>query len=320
MTQSTSQSDPAVVAAAVSYTQATELPPELAALTAPENVSLKFYDLRSIDGRVGKAAHFVPDEPREDVPLLISVHGSGGNITGGPCGLINSAIPAMGFPVLTINTRQSGSAVNTDNLHDTVRDIEAAFWMAKSLGYERIAIHGQSLGTLQTSLFAATHWDPAIVGIVLTGMFADLAWKTRHMLVADEEQYQALHSQALEAAQQSDFGRTLETKMPYFGDVMSPVTANHFLSYRDVSSASSRSVDWIRRVPYPILMVRDENDRVVHDFEAAWMQTSADEGLSPSVTRFTVESDPSGYGHSFATSGEKLIEILTDWLPSLRRN
>jgi pimeloyl-ACP methyl ester carboxylesterase len=318
MTQaSSSPTTGSATAAAVTYTPATDLTEDLAAITVPDGVTLTIYDLTSLDGRVGKAALFVPDGVAEGAPLLISVHGSGGSIVSRPCGLLNSTLPGMGFPVLTINTRQAGSAVNTDNLYATVRDIEAAFFMAKSLGYERIAIHGQSLGTLQVGCFAATHWDPAIVGVVLTGMFADLAWKTRHVLVNDEERYQALRSQALEGARAADFGRELEARMPYFDNVESPVTAEHFLTYRDVDSASSRSVDWIARVPYPILMVRDVNDPVIFDFEAAWMGTAAGEGISPSVTRVTLESEAPSNGHGFEKSGEKLIATVSEWLPKL---
>ena len=304
------------VAAAVTFAPAVEVPPELADLGAP-GASLDFYDLTSLDGREGIAAHYVPETPRAGMPLVLSIHGSGGSIAKQPIRALTTGLAAGGCPVLAINTRQSNDAVNTDNFYATVRDIEAAYWMAKGLGYDRVVLHGHSLGTVQVSYFAATHWDRTTVGIVLTGMPADLPWKSRHLLIGNEPRYAALREEAVAAVQESDYDRILSANMAWLENSNARVSAQHFLTYRTEGIASARSVDWVRRVPYPILMVRDRNDAVVHDFEANWMESAASDGLSPSVTRRTLDSDATSHGHSFETSSGQLVDTVSSWLLAL---
>ena len=53
-----------------------------------------------------------------------------------------------------------------------------------------------------------------------------------------------------------------------------PVTAQHFLSYRQTGIAGARSVDWIARVPYPLLMVRDAHDPVINYFEPGQLEAA----------------------------------------------
>lgn len=306
------------VAAAITFAPALSFPAEFADIDTP-GASLSFYDLTSLDGREGIAAHYVPERPTADMPLVLSVHGSGGSIAKQPIRALAAGLASHGCPVLAINTRQSNEAVNTDNFYATVRDIEAAYWMAKGLGYERVVLHGHSLGTLQVSFFAATHWDPTIVGIVLTGMPADLPWKSRYMLIGDEQRYAALRAEAVAAVRESDYDRMLSASMAWLENTDARVSAQHFLTYRTEGIAGPRSVDWVRRVPYPLLMVRDRNDAVVHDFEANWMGAAANEGLSPSVTCRTLDSDATSHGHSFEKSSAQLVDAVSSWLLTLAR-
>lgn len=308
-----------VVAAAVSYRRRESVSPELADLPAPPGGQLSYYDLTSLDGRTGLAAYLLPEHVEPGTPLVLSVHGSGGSISSQPVRTLAVGLSERGVPVLAINTRQSGDAVNTDNYYATVRDIEAAYWMARSLGHTRIVLHGHSLGTSQVALFAATHWQGSTAGVVLTGMFADLPWKSRHLLINDESRYRALTEEAVAAVRAGDFSRTLETGMPWLGNRTTPVTAQHFLTYRRVGLAGARSVDWAGRIPYPVLMVRDQHDSVIHDFEPGWLESALREGLSPSVTSISLPSDPGTEGHRFDGSRQALIDTVLTWLATLVR-
>ncbi|MEV0072570.1 alpha/beta fold hydrolase [Amycolatopsis sp. NPDC050768] len=303
-------------AAAVTYRPA-ETPESLLDFHAPDGVSLQYYEITSLDGRSGPAAHLVPAEPLPDAPLVLSVHGSGGSIGSLPVRTLALGLSGRGVPVLAINTRQSGDAVNTDNFYATVRDIEAAYWTARSLGYSKIVLHGHSLGTSQVSYFAATHWHPETAGIALTGMFADLPWKSRHLLINDEATYRALTEEAVAAAQAGDFGRTLSTQMSWLGGRSVAVTAQHFLTYRRTGTAGARSVEWITRVPNPILMVRDQHDTVIHDFEPGWLEAALEQGISPSVTSVSLPSPEGTEGHRFDGSGESLVDTVAGWLAKL---
>jgi pimeloyl-ACP methyl ester carboxylesterase len=306
------------IAASVGYQPVADPPGRPADYASPPGAALGYYTLTSLDGREGLAAHLTPDEPAPGAPLVISVHGSGGSIGGQPNRLLALGLSALGVPVLAINTRQTGDAVNTDNFYATVRDIEAAYWMARDLGHDRIVLHGHSLGTSQVAFFAATHWHETTVGIALTGMFADLPWKSRHLLINDEPTYAALTAEAIEAVQAGDYDRVLAAGMPWLGGRTMPVTAQHFLTYRHVGLAGARSIEWIKRIPYPLLMVRDENDPVIEYFEPGWLEAALAGGLSPAVSSVLLPSPAPSNGHAFEKSGDLLVQTVHDWISQIR--
>ena len=94
--------------------------------------------------------------------------------------------------MLTISTRQHDSLINTDNFVEVRRDIEAAVYTARALGYRTLVLYGHSLGNIHVQYYAANTWDPDIKAVLLSGTFANLPWKSPHMLVQDEEAYRAL--------------------------------------------------------------------------------------------------------------------------------
>jgi hypothetical protein len=148
-------------------------------------------------------------------------------------------------------------------------------------------------------------------------MFADLPWKSRHVLINDEARYRALGREAVAAVRDGHYGRTLDLEMPWLGGRSVPVTAQHFLTYRRVGTAGARSVDWIARIPYPLLMLRDTNDPVIHDFEPGWLEAALEDGLSPSVTVVSLPSDAPSDGHRFEGSRDALIDTVSTWLAEL---
>jgi pimeloyl-ACP methyl ester carboxylesterase len=310
----------AVTAAAVSYRPLAEPPAAYRDYRAADGVTARFLEVTSLDGRTGTAVLLTPGTVDPAAPLVISVHGSGGSITSQPVQLLSRGLSAAGVPVLAIDTRQSGDAVNTDSFYATARDIEAAFWVARHLGHQRIVLHGHSLGTSQVTYFAATHWHREISGVLLTGMFADLPWKSRHLLINDEEAYARLGREATELAARGEYATVLKEPMRWlYGDEM-PVTAQHFLSYRQTGTAGARSVDWIARVPYPLLLVRDAHDPVINYFEPGQLQAAAEAGISPSVTSVLLPSPEGTNGHAFEATGGALVELASGWVLGLRES
>jgi hypothetical protein len=59
----------------------------------------------------------------------------------------------------------------------------------------------------------------------------------------------------------------LPIKMRWIGGIETPVTPQHFLTYRDEQASAADGTYWIRRIPRPILILRDEADGVVLPFE-----------------------------------------------------
>ena len=208
--------------------------------------------------------------------------------------------------------------MNTDNFFDVRRDIEAAVVTAKALGYRSIVLQGHSLGTAQVAFYAATDWDHTIKAVILTGAFGKLPWKSRHILIQDEAEYRALTDASRRALKAGTATEVLPIKMRWLGGVETPVTPQHFLTYRDEQASAADSTYWIRRIPRPILIVRDEADGVVLPFEPYMLLSAAQaEGsLVPSIKYLQLpnQQPPSRESHIFADNAEALIDAVAAWL------
>ncbi len=172
------------------------LPDDMQALPG---ASLQFLTIKAIDGFKIQAALWQPEGMPTDITIIVQVHGSGGNLASLPLRVIARALSARGYAALGISTRQHDEHVNTDNFFDVRQDIEAAVVTAKALGFRSIILQGHSLGTVQAAFYAATDWDPTIKAVILTGAFGKLPWKSRHILIQDEERYRALAVASREA-------------------------------------------------------------------------------------------------------------------------
>jgi hypothetical protein len=155
-------------------------------------------------------------------------------------------------------------------------------------------------------------------GVMLTGAFGKLPWKSRHILIQDDERYRALDGASREALKAGTAAEVMPTKMGWIGGVEMPVTAQHFLTYRDEQASAADGTCWIRRIPRPVLIVRDEADGVVLPFEPHMLLSAAQtEGsLVPSVKYVLLPNQrpPSKEGHVFADNTEALIDAVAAWL------
>src|SRR5215470_3884689 len=131
---------------------------------ASDGTNLRFLAIKAIDGFRVDAALW---QPKEKLPstttLIVGVPGSGGNFVNGTPP-ISPLLSAKGYGVLTISTRQHDELRNTENFFDVRRDIEAAVYTARALGYQTLVLWGQSLGNLHVQYYAATTWDPGYQG------------------------------------------------------------------------------------------------------------------------------------------------------------
>jgi pimeloyl-ACP methyl ester carboxylesterase len=289
----------------------------------PPNGDLRFLAIRAIDGFRVEAALSQPNsQTPETSTLVVSVHGSGGRYDLPPNGFLVRLLTAKGIAVLAINTRQSGRArVNTDNFLEVRRDIEAAVYTARAMGYRAIVLFGHSLGNIQVQYYAANNWDPDIKGVVLAGMFGNLPWKSRHMLLQNEEKYAQLQDASLRALREGKERDLLPMQMAWLsGDV--PVTAQHFLTYRADESSAADGTYWIQRIPRPILLVRDEGDTTIASFEPSMLLSAARArgSLVPSI-KFVSLANPKGPnpgGHVFVDNQQQLADTVGTWLREQR--
>ena len=281
--------------------------------------TLRFLSIKTLDRSTVQAALWQSaGKPPAETTIFVQVHGSGANFTELPLRSIARAFSARGYAALTISTRQHDEHVNTDNFFDVRHDIEAAVATVKALGYKTIVLEGHSLGTVQMEYYAATTWDPAVKGVILTGPFGNLPWKSRNILIQNDEAYKALADAAAQSLHAGTAGELLPIKMPYLGGVQSPVTAQHFLTYRDERSSAADGTYWIRRIPNPILLARDQADGVVLPFEPYMLLSAAhaEGSLVPSITYVVVpDTHPaSAAGHIFTDNTDALVDTVAHWL------
>ncbi len=309
----------AQIAASIEYETAPSpagLPDEMHALPG---ASLRFLSSEAVDGFKVRAALWQPEnKPPGDTTMIVQVHGSGGNLSSLPLRAIARALSARGYAALSISTRQHDEHVNTDNFFDVRRDIEAAVATVRALGYRSIVLLGHSLGTVQVQYYAATDWDPTIKAVVLTRAFGKLPWKSRHILIQDEDNYKALAEASRGALRAGKAAEILPFKMRWLRGVETPVTAQHFLTYRDEQTSAADGTFWISRIPRPILILRDEADGLVLPFEPYMLLSAAraEGSLVPSVKYVLVPNHrpPSREGHLFTDNTDALIDAVAAWL------
>ena len=309
----------AQIAASIEYETASPpsgLPDDMQALPG---ASLRFLSIKAIDGFEVQAALWQPENKLPaDATMIVQVHGSGGNLASFPLRVTARALSAKGYAALGISTRQHDEHVNTDNFFDVRRDIEAAIATVKALGYKSIVLYGHSLGTVQVEFYAATDWDLTIKAVILTGAFGKLPWKSRHILVQNEDNYKALVDASLGELKAGRAAQILPIKMRWLAGVETPVTAQHFLTYRGEQTSAADGTYWISRIPRPILILRDQADGLVLPFEPYMLLSAAgaEGSLVPSIKYMLLPNHrpPSREGHQFADNAEALVDAVASWL------
>jgi pimeloyl-ACP methyl ester carboxylesterase len=289
-------------------------------LEAPAGATLRFLAIKAIDEtRVGAALWQPAGKPAAETTLIVGVHGSGGNFfSGSPMASVSPLLATKGYGVMTISMRWHGELRNVDNFLEGRRNIEAAVYTARSLGYQTLVLWGHSLGSTHVQFYAANTWDRDTKAVVLSGMFANLPWKSRHMLVQNEDAFRSLSEEAMKSLREGKERELLSARMRLTATVEETLTGEHFLTYRTEASSAADSTYWIKRVPRPILMLRDAGDATIAPFEPYMLLSAATSAgsLVPNI-KYTVVPNPRGInprGHQFLDNEQPLVETITGWL------
>lgn len=293
-----------------------------------EGTSLRFLAIKAIDGFQVDAALWQPTSKQPvDTTLIVMVHGSGGSYRSAPQSALGPRLATKGYASLAINTRQHDEKINTDNFLDVRRDIDAAVQVGRALGYKTLVLQGHSLGNIQVQFYAATNWDRDIKAVLLLGAFANLPWKSRNILVQDEERFQQLITASMKSLRDGTLDEVLPVKMRFSTPVSSaaaeaPMTGQHFLTYRWEKTSIADGTFWIHRIPNPILMIRDESDGAIAPFEPYMLLSAAhSEGSLAHKVDFILLPDAkplSLKGHSFDGNEQPLTDTIATWLADLR--
>jgi pimeloyl-ACP methyl ester carboxylesterase len=286
---------------------------------APAGVTLRFLAIKAIDGFRVEAALWQPaDKTATATTLIVAAPGACGHFACPPLGALGPAIAAKGYAMLNFTTRHHDERGNTDNFLDIRRDVEAAVYTARALGYRTLILYGQSLGNIHIQYYAANNWDSDLKAVVLTGMFANLPWRSRHMLIANEDTFRLLSEAAFKALREGKERDLLPLPMRGPSPQAEPVTGQHFLSYRAEASSTADGTYWIKRIPRPILMVRDAGDAVLQPFEPYMLLSAATSAgsLVPSI-KYVMLPNAKGVSvaaHGFVDNKQPLAETIAAWL------
>ena len=292
-----------------------------------DGVSLRFIAIKAIDGFQIDAALWEPSNtPAVDTTLIVMIYGSGGSYQRAPESTLGPRLAMRGYASLAINTRQHDDKINSDNFFDVRRDIEAALQVARALGYKKLVLQGHSLGNIQVQFYAATNWDRDIQAVILLSPFGNLPWKSRNILVQDEERFRALIEASMKSLRDGTVDRVLPIKMRFATPVSpsaqeAPITAQHFLTYRWEKSSVADGTYWIHRIPNPVLIVRDQSDAGIAPFEPYMLLAAAhSEGSLVRKIDYVLLPDtqpPSLRGHYFDRNEEPLADTLAKWISEL---
>jgi hypothetical protein len=100
-----------------------------------------------------------------------------------------------------------------------------------------------------------------------------------------------------------------------------PITGQHFLTYRWEKTSIADGTFWIHRIPYPILLVRDQSDAAIAPFEPYMLLSAAhSEGSLATKIDFVLLPDTkpvSLKGHYFDGNEQPLTDAITKWLADL---
>jgi len=181
-----------------------------------------------------------------------------------------------------------------------------------------LVLQGHSLGNIQVQFYAATNWDRDIKAVMLLGAFGNLPWKTRYILVQNEDSFRGLIDAAMKSLRDGTLDKVLPVKMHYFTGQDAPVTGQHFLTYRWSETSVADGTFWIHRIPMPILLVRDQSDGLILPFEPYQLLAAAhgEGSLAPSIDYVLLpDVKPTSLkGHYFDGNEQPLADVVAKWL------
>lgn len=285
--------------------------------------SLQFLTLKAMDGNQIEASLWHPSNKEvADTAIVIMAHGDT-NYYSAPQNVLAAGLCDKGYAALTFNTRNHDGNIYSQNFMDVRLDVDAAVQTARALGYASVFLQGHSQGNIHVQFYAASNWDRHIRGVILLGAFANLPWKTRYLLVQDEANFRALIDASLKSLRDGTDEAELPVKLHSFTGQDVPITGRHFLTYRWEKTSVADGTFWISRIPKPILLVRDQADAIVPQFELQMLLSAANsEGSLVSSIKSAVLSNagpPSAQAHYFIGNEAPLIAAVAAWLDEQQR-
>ena len=240
-------------------------------------------------------------KPRKTALLL--VHGFGGNFYEGYFPQLAKAVAEEGYASLALNMRDHDAGPKVSDFADSEADIAAGTAYLRGLGYSRLVLLGQSIGTNRVLYYQAASGDPSIVATILVAGPGNLfQWNVWQF---GRENAEATVNEAL-ALQTA--GRENQLMLIDLGPLGKALyTPRYLLSLRG-PNARSDPYQNIKKVKNPVLIVQGKADELVEPGIAQQLKQAATS--SRKVDLITLE----GADHSFREREAVLAQRILAWL------
>ena len=257
--------------------------------------------------------------------LVIVVHGSVGNYLTGVPRRVAFNLAAMGFSVMSINTRLAnyGPFFGGGLFHKTPLDLQAAVEVARAHGFGRMALLGYSMGCTVCTNFLANHHVPEMVGLCTIAHPESLpeALRLRWQRYGATPTYEevAEYARPIVAEDPDDPpGDRIFTVMRANGPLPTPEngeiwTYSTWWSSRGPESPHAVSRDQIGKVTVPIAILQAGNDHLIQPGEGYALAHVAEQAGNRDVFLDMVAHA----NHVFEGCMDDMTDMAARWLAEL---
>ncbi len=258
--------------------------------------------LNTRDGVLLNGVLYQPEaKPRATAILL--VHGFGGNFYNEYFPLLAQRAVEQGYASLALNMRDHDAGPKVSDFTDNEVDIATGAAYLRKLGYSKLVLLGQSMGTNRVLYYEAIAGDPSIVAIVLVSGPGNLfQWNVWQF---GQKKAQATVDEALTMQAAGQEKQLMVVDLGPLGKAL--YTPRYLLSLRG-PNARSDPYQNIQKVTNPILIVQGKADKLIEPGIGERLRRAAPR--SAKVDLIYVE----GADHAFKKQEALLAERVLAWL------
>jgi pimeloyl-ACP methyl ester carboxylesterase len=234
---------------------------------------------------------------------LVLVHGFGSNFYNEYFPLLAEQAAERGYASLALNMRDHDTGPKVSDFADNEADIATGVAFLQKLGYSRLVLLGQSMGTNRVLYYQAAAGDPSIVATVLVSGPGNLfEWNVWQF---GRKKAQASVDEALAMRAAGQENQLMLVDLGPLGKAL--YTPRYLLSLRGPSARSDPYRN-IQKVTTPILIVQGKADKLIEPDIGERLRRAAPR--SAKVDLIYLE----GADHTFKKQEALLSERVLAWL------
>jgi pimeloyl-ACP methyl ester carboxylesterase len=258
--------------------------------------------LRTPDGTLLNGVLYRPSANQHPTAILL-VHGFGGNFYNEYFPLLAEQAAERGYTSLALNMRDHDAGPKVSDFADNGADIATGVAFLQKLGYSRLVLLGQSMGTNRVLYYRAAAGDPSIVATVLVSAPGNLfEWNVWQF---GRKKAQATVDEALAMQAAGQENQLMLVDLGPLGKAL--YTPRYLLSLRGPSARSDPYRN-IQKVTTPILIVQGKADKLIEPDIGERLRRAAPR--SAKVDLIYLE----GADHTFKKQEALLSERVLAWL------